>query len=319
MTTEPSMFTFWEMEYPPLRDGLPVLDKAMTKHVLLGKPGHNRVLETLRTLGYQHVRMGPNQSKPQDCAGYEDLCLFQINPVDGSAEGAGGNIYRTLFEMTPLVSVAERLFPASFGAVGGRNTYLKSTIGDAIRVWQDRRDEFTAPYFFEINVWQPHGPYLLDRRCEAHERGIPYKESWNRENPESIDFYSQETACANAQLISLIDRILDNDPEGIVLLQSDHGHGFFTDFKASPEAWTPESIEARSSILWAARLPDSCRRHLYDTVSPVNTFRVVFACLRDEPEADLLPDRVYVHRFEESVRLWRSSLRGVQDQAGALN
>ncbi|MDP6271975.1 MAG: hypothetical protein QF398_16555, partial [Alphaproteobacteria bacterium] len=39
----------------------------------------------------------------------------------------------------------------------------------------------------------------------------------------------------------------------------------------------------RYGILNAIRLPDRCRHQLYPTMTSVNTFRIVFACIEDRP------------------------------------
>lgn len=118
----------------------------------------------------------------------------------------------------------------------------------------------------------------------------------------------------NSQLISLIDYVLKHDPEAIMVIQSDHGHGFFTDFTADLDDWTQESIAARSSILWAAKLPEACQGQLYDSVSPVNTFRIIFACLHGEETAALLRDSVYIHKGETFKLITSSSFEGAPEE-----
>ena len=52
-----------------------------------------------------------------------------------------------------------------------------------------------------------------------------------------------------------------------------------------------KGIKERMSILNAYYVPSACREHLYDTISPVNTFRVLLRSLFDE-QLECLPDRV---------------------------
>ena len=70
--------------------------------------------------------------------------------------------------------------------------------------------------------------------------------------------------------------------------------GFLSVESAAEEDWEVASDrslqERRLAILNAVRLPKRCRETLYSDLSPVNTFRVVFACLEGRA-SKLLPDR----------------------------
>ena len=290
MTTQLSMYTFWEMDFPVSVDKeKPYIVKSSSEITQVLR-GNNTVINSLRSLGYQHIRMGPNQSKPQDCSGFEDICLYMINPTDGSAYGAGGNIYINIVEMTPFLDRFQIAFPTLFS----RNTYLESTIDDGLREWKRIKNDVGEPYFVEMNVWQPHPPYLLNEKCEKQQDIIPYGAlSWKSS---SIDHYSQELYCANSHLTNLVTYISKHDPNAIVLIQSDHGHSFNVDWKVNADRWTEDSILVRSAILWAGKFPKICQKYLYKNISTINTFRVVFSCLYGE-HLELLPDKIYINNM----------------------
>jgi len=293
LSTMYSMFTFWSMEFPPFKvskdfGSIPEVKGGQAAVVL---HGINNVINELRTQGYKHIRMGPNQSTNTDCSGYEDLCSFRFNDIDGSAFGAGGSLYNKLLgAMHP--SFKERLmhyFPELFK----RNTYLKSTVGNAYNALKKLENKLQSPYLFEVNVWQPHGPYLYDQNCKRKKNVIPYDNSWT--SSLAIKAYSEETHCVNKQVLKLIKYITKIDPDGIILIASDHGHAFFytaTDMKAFNLSL--DAILARSSIFWAAKMPKACDKYLYNEISPVNTFRTVFSCLKGK-SIKQLPNDIYIY------------------------
>ena len=64
------------------------------------------------------------------------------------------------------------------------------------------------------------------------------------------------------------------------------------------------TVEARKKIMYyaiqmALRVPDGrCKKLQYASLSPVNLFRLVFACLEDKAP-DFLPDKYYMRGSEE--------------------
>lgn len=295
--TDLSMFTFWNMDYPKITNNKPDINKLLVQSTALGK---NKSISIFKELGYQYVRMGPNQSRLQDCSGYEDLCLFQINSVDGRAGGMSNNIITQIFRMTPFYLVWDKYFSAS-----KRNLFLKGTLRDAANALRARASELLAPYFISIHVWQPHAPYIFQRDCTPHAEQIPYFRSWDRNGvnkDRNIDYYLQATECANTQLIELIRQITSSDPSAIILIQSDHGHAFSMDLDLAPSKWTEQAKIARSSIFWAVKAPKSCQSHLYPEISSVNSLRFIFGCIANDDPV-FLEDITFIHNNTEYLRL----------------
>ena len=111
-----------------------------------------------------------------------------------------------------------------------------------------------------------------------------------------INYYLDSTKCVNLQAESLIEKIEKNDPNAIVILQSDHGHSFITDVNPDPRTWTKEQISSRTSILWAIKTPERCKRNAYDKITSVNSMRLVLACITFE-EPDFIEDVSYIHNL----------------------
>ena len=285
-STYTSMYTFWTMEYPDINDNQLKLDRRKNSKALLGD---NITINKLKSIGYKHIRMGPNQAQQQDCSGYEDHCLFKFNNIDGQATSTGRSMFVQIFLMTPLDYLLNYFKPG----ILDRNVYIKSTIGIAYDSLKNLDIKSMQPFFLELNVWQPHGPYTLDQKCNLRKNIIRHKYSWVNDQ-RTINHYLDEVSCVNSQIIKLVEYINLVDNDAYIFITSDHGHGFYTDFSLPAEEWSKESANSRISNFWAAKLPHSCKDYAYDSISLVNTFRVMFACLYKE-EPILIKDRGFIH------------------------
>lgn len=171
--------------------------------------------------------------------------------------------------------------------------YSKNTLAHVLTALQ-KLPARSAPRFIEINIWQPHSPYLYRGDCSRRDNVIPYEETERR--AERIEHYLAESRCAGTQLLRLLEYLDEIAPESIIIVHSDHGHQFDTDWNIPNDEWSPEAIASRTSVLWATKLPTRCQDMLYSTISPVNTFRVVLACLYGS-EPKLLPDTTYLTSY----------------------
>lgn len=291
LSTFLSMYTLWSMQYPNIEDGKIDINLRTARDAILGK---SIVTDLLRDLDYMHIRMGPNQAQLQDCSDKIDLCLFKLNDVDGMAAGSGRNIYFQILLMTPMDYLLNFINPY----ILDRNIFLKSNIGNAYKAFIEKKHSFSEPFLLEANVWQPHGPYILDENCNTIDYNLT-KNIWSKED-DSIDKYLDETQCVNKQLIEFVNYINKYDSEAIIIISSDHGHAFYTDFQLPLEEWKKKSINGRSSILLAIKAGKECSGNAYKDISPVNIFRLVFACLNNS-QPQFLEDMHYIHheKFSE--------------------
>jgi hypothetical protein len=112
---------------------------------------------------------------------------------------------------------------------------------------------------------------------------------------ERKDEYIEQLMFVNKKVMEVVDSILissEHDP--IIIVQSDHGPQI-------SQGITDEFIEARMSILNAYYLPKGGNSLLYPTITPVNTFRVIFD-FYFESDFSLLPDECYFSRFSKPYR-----------------
>jgi hypothetical protein len=126
-----------------------------------------------------------------------------------------------------------------------------------------------SPVFVYAHIVSPHNPKVFTRTG-----GINL--DWDNDPEIAL---TETYEYINTQIISVIETILSNsDSEPIIILQADHGDGYDSQF--------------RTLILNAYYLPDGGEGELYSTITPVNTFRIIFDRYfgQDYP---LLDDRSY--------------------------
>lgn len=135
------------------------------------------------------------------------------------------------------------------------------------------------PTFVYAHILSPHPPFLFDRN------GNPPKETISqriRKNSLSLNTerYVDQLIFINKKVETVVDEIVSkSDVAPIIILQGDHGI-----------SWEEERIAV--DILNAYYLPEEDNRILYETISPVNSFRIVFNLYFDM-DYELLKDESY--------------------------
>lgn len=145
-----------------------------------------------------------------------------------------------------------------------------------------------APTFVFAHFLTPHPPYVFKRNGEF----LPPEEAL-RTSPETQ--YLDQLVATNKMVESCIDRLLtESDVPPIIILQSDEGP--YPNF-ANSWTWTESSgsdsdLRLKSGILNAYYFPGVDQSVLYSSITPVNSFRLVFN-LYFGTNLDLLPDKYY--------------------------
>lgn len=143
----------------------------------------------------------------------------------------------------------------------------------------------------------PHPPFFFDADGglipEAEYRLSAY---WDREK------YLDQLIYVNSRVETLVEEILSGPKiPPVIIIQGDHGarstlgdpHGDRED--PANIGWqypTASMLRESTFILNAYYLPDGGNELLYDNISPVNTFRLIFNTYFDQ-DHELLEDRSY--------------------------
>lgn len=136
------------------------------------------------------------------------------------------------------------------------------------------------PTFSFIHILQPHPPYVFDRNGDRpNTSGDEHQK------------YLDQLFYVNKIIKVVVEDLLNNSlDEPIIVIQGDHGPlpSDGTGFNNPSDQFVLE----RTAILNAYYLPQSCRPGLYPSITPVNSFRMIFdKCLGTD--FGLLDDRSY--------------------------
>ncbi|MCD6175252.1 MAG: hypothetical protein J7K65_05725, partial [Planctomycetes bacterium] len=105
-----------------------------------------------------------------------------------------------------------------------------------------------------------------------------------------IEKYLPQMEFLDKQILEIIDCLQDDDNPPIIILQGDHGIRDLIENKQ--QVTEPRSAQVAFSILNAYYLPGYDTSQLYDTISPVNSFRIIFNHYFGT-NLELLPDRSF--------------------------
>ena len=121
--------------------------------------------------------------------------------------------------------------------------------------------EIPSPKFVFAHLVIPHHPFVFGPNGEAldyEKTGVPAFSEYKVKYPDQVRYINQ-------RIEKIVDQILRDSPHPpIIIIQGDHGPAPF------------DVIERRMKNLNAYYLPESARGKLYPSISPVNTFRVIF-------------------------------------------
>ncbi len=203
-------------------------------------------------------------------------------------EGFRPNAFESmLLDTTLLQPMLSRL--ASGFALEGTPTRNESYPYDVLRaIILSEFDHLAQPLPLEgprlvfAHIVAPHRPYLFTATGEARNPDEPFTlmESVDVSSNDK-DLYRDQAAYITGRAQQVIQSILSNShTPPVIILQADHGPGLGM------------GKNERTAILNAILIRQDCRSMIYPSITPVNTFRVVFNCYFDA-NLPLVEDEVY--------------------------
>ncbi len=227
-------------------------DNRQPLHVMIK---NNKVFQYLRNHGYTFLAFSSGYGATE----ITNADIYMEPPKQWDIS----EFQEALVTLTPL-SVFRKTF---FDARRDRVTYAFDHIADATQV--------DGPTFAFVHVQVPHWPFIFDadgRPIEPH-NGIGMRGDY--EYDEFIEGYRNQLMSVNKRLQIAIDEILArSSAPPIIIVQSDHG----PDAKLDYGGWRIEKtyLPERMAIFNAYYFPDQNYEALYESITPVNTFRVIF-------------------------------------------
>jgi hypothetical protein len=236
---------------------------------------NNKVIQQLRNHGYTTMAFS---------TGYG---FSEIRDADIYVKPPGrqpSNFQTTLANLTPLAIVEKK---SQDDVRREQILYIIDHLVDATEV--------ESPTFVFAHVPAPHPPYVFGANGEP--RLSRPEEAY--EYDEYIEAYTDQLAFVSKRMQMAIEDILSRSREPpIIILQADHGPNscIYIDNSA---LYFPE----RMSILNAYYFPDQDYDALYEDITPVNTFRVIFNNYFGG-DYEILEDRSYLSDYWKSPYLF---------------
>jgi len=248
--------------------------------------GDNRLVKHLRSAGYRYVHFSNGYDVLTQCGGLEDVCLEGTRQFDETASA--------FLSRTPVMDVL--LFLSK--AYPDRRRALAFGAFDELADFLPRVQDVQSPYFLYAHVVAPHPPMRFDAQCRYRPVNMDLQ-GWSADAKQA---FLDQLMCINTQLQAVIGRIVRNDPDAVVVLQSDHGPAFRGQFSGKSDlAWDAAQVEERFAVLNAIKAPKACRASLEGMRSLVDTFSNILACLSHQ-EPSSTPPRRFIVPYDNSAR-----------------
>jgi len=237
--TQPSLASSLNMDY---LDSLAVTSNEQADSLLHA----NAVRRFLEAQGYSVVAFetGFRWSQWEDADVY-----YRYRPDAGTLNGFEAIFLQTTL-LRPLLDRQIAALEAAHGALPyQRVLYVLETLKNVPVVVK-------SPKFVFVHLSIPHPPFVFGPNGEFVTTGS--------ENATSVSGYRNSVTFINGQILQVVDSLMKGSASPpIIVIQGDHG---------APRYQAPEE---RMAILNAYYLPGG-EGTLYASISPVNTFRVIF-------------------------------------------
>ncbi len=278
-TTEPSLTSSLNMQYldrldakfsPPntnLADLFPYLQ-------------NNAVLLTLQDLGYTFIAMESGYSLTEFT--HADLYLSPQSDLHNLHLTGGLSPFETLLLRTSIGNFFydTHFFPRSLENSLFDAAYLSHR--DRIVFEFDRLADIPSmpgPKFIFVHILAPHNPFVFGPQGEYLNRTTPFTLNDDVDAMDSnsyISGYTGQVTYLNRRVLETVNQILDRSATPpVIIIQGDHG--------------SPRTPDWNMTILNGYYLPGEGNQLLYSSISPVNTFRVIFNAYFGG-QLEILPD-----------------------------
>jgi hypothetical protein len=241
-----------------------------------------KAVEFLRSIGYRYFHIGWYWEPSADL----NVVMDQLSEFSSQ-----------LYETTLLWPLDER-----YGITGD----LRHALWEQDRFYLDQLAASTqapGPKFVYMHLLLPHDPYLFDSQ------GDYVSEEEASAKPSEVNYVEQLTYL-NTRMKQIVGDLLAR-PESerpVIIIQADEGPyppRFEEDIDSFTSRATDEELRQKFGILNAYYLPGITESGLYPSISPVNTFRLLFNRYFDA-DLPLLEDRSFAlvdgdhpYHFEE--------------------
>ena len=237
-----------------------------TREPLRRLMGRNRAMRFLKQQGYTTVAFA---------SGYSGTELKAADVYRTSAWFLN-EFEHGVIDMTPIPAVLSKLSGLRMGTLYRYGMHRKRILFTFDHLAEPcLRQE---PVFVFSHIIAPHPPFLFGPEGEAV---TPTGGFWEADRDDFreaerqayVKGYRDQLIYINSRVRSLVEEVLAKSSRpAIIILQADHGPRCYFHWS------DPEKVNFKEAlgILNAVRVPDEGRVGLYEEMTPVNTFRLIF-------------------------------------------
>jgi hypothetical protein len=159
--------------------------------------------------------------------------------------------------------------------------------------------------FVFAHIIAPHPPFVFGREGQPIYPGYAYSlsdgSSFDGPAEDYIRGYRDQLDFLNRLVVPALEAVLENSSTPpVIIIQGDHGPGAHLNWYSVEKS----NVEERTSILNAYYLQDQSYGDFYKTVTPENSFRLIFNELFDT-QLPLVPDETYFSHHSQPFEFIR--------------
>jgi len=233
------------------------LDDEPWSEATYRKMAYSRVADSLKAQGYRYIYFGHAYDIDRWDSYMEDNADLYFNYFEEAATHWVSEFQVTLWNSTMLRPFYMHLVGSQYETSWRRQTLYTLEHLKAM-------PEVASPKFVYAHIFCPHPPYLFGPQGE-------YVDCVNWANLEDKQFYLGQYIFISGEIERVVDVLLKkSEMPPIIILQSDHGI----------RPWHMPTVDGGNDewqkILNAMYLPGMDYEQLSESISPVNTFRLIF-------------------------------------------
>ncbi|HSK66782.1 MAG TPA: hypothetical protein VK888_07625 [Anaerolineales bacterium] len=289
-----SMASFWNFDY------LPTWELAQEYDQYLYQPiQSNRVFHLLDEIGYTTISMKGSIHYAE--IRNADMYLSSFLPL---------NDFETLLlvdsPFEPLSNIFDLRLPLHTYKVHRQQIY------DQLELLKEIPAVVQSPKIVYTHILSPHPPFVFDQEGKVNEIDRPFTlaEGAAIQGGSSayVNGYREQVHYISTEIMKVIDVILNMSKiPPIIVVMGDHGPASQFNFDMNNPGCTWE----RTSNLYAVLLPGhKYNGILYPSISPVNTFRIIFNTYFDT-HLPILEDKSYLRSWQQPA--WNVDITSERD------
>ena len=246
----------------------------------------------LKELGYSYYHLGSWWFPTADNSLADEVYSWSFLSLD--------QFSREFLQTTLALPVLAKMQAVEFDEENYLRVEQKLRIPATIKRLEEITKTKTGPKFVFSHMLLPHGPYIYDRE------GNHITEADVATQSDSASYLDQ-LIYSNKVIQNIVDNIIKNsESEPIIIVQSDEGPCDIIPELAEDDGWghcgedmdwrtlSNNALRVKMRILNAYYLPEvNMQDILYPSISPVNSFRVIFNQYFNT-HLELLPDNNYI-------------------------